>query len=86
MCTFQKDGVKFNSGKVISYLEAIENIRPEDVAELSANDTNGWSMFLLHRSMAEIKVEVSKRLTSPANVDEIKKIVRDLHTEALSLE
>lgn len=77
MCTFEKDGVRFNGGQTISYLENIENISPELIADMNANKINGWSMFLLHRSMAEIKDEITHHHICPVNVDAIKKIVKD---------
>lgn len=77
MCTFEKDGVRFQGGETISYLEDIENIRPELIADMTANKINGWSMFLLHRTMAEIKDEITHHHICPVNVDAIKKIVKD---------
>jgi len=74
---FEKDGVKFLSGRSISYLESLENISPELIKELSENETNGWSMFLLHRSMAEIKADINKHLICPVNVEGIKKLIKD---------
>lgn len=75
MCTFLNNGVQFDDKTFISYSEDLGSISPEKIAELSENSATGWGMFLLHRSIEEIRGEIKTYLFHPVNTEKIQDMI-----------
>ena len=80
--TFEKDGVRMN-GNFIKYDTDLADIKPSVIESLSSQTATGWSVFLIHRAIVDLKEEVNKHLICPINPESIKRLSRDVAIEEI---
>jgi hypothetical protein len=81
--TFEKEGVRIN-GNFVKYDTDLANINPSVVESLSNQTATGWSVFLIHRAITDLKYEVNKHLICPINTEAIRKVARDVANEEIN--
>ena len=80
--TFEKEGVRIN-GTFIRYNTDLADIKPSFVDLLSNQMATGWSVFLIHRAVLDLKEEINEHSVCPINVEAIRKISRDSANEEI---
>jgi len=76
MCSFEKDGVVIN-GKLIKYSMDIQDINPDTINALNNNSASAWGLFLLHRSIAQLKDNLECGFQNHNCENNIRKIVNE---------